>query len=62
MNQILQWDLNEYEDSNGDILTNTFPFENKFARENTNDKGEKLSVETANLIINEFKYYIFICW
>ena len=34
----------------------------RFARENSNDKGEKLTLETSNLIINEFKYYIWSCW
>ena len=33
----------------------------RLARENTNDIGDTLNVATANMIILEFKKYLFLC-
>ena len=33
----------------------------KLARENTNDLGDQLNVATAQMMILEFKKYIFLC-
>lgn len=33
----------------------------RFARENTNDIGDTLSVSTSSMLIMEFKKYIFLC-
>lgn len=32
-----------------------------FATENSNDKGERLTLETAELIVKEFKFYMYKC-
>ena len=59
MSSILKWDMNKFP---GSKQKPELTFEMRFARENSNDKGEKLSVQTAELIIFEFKAYMFACW
>ena len=39
-----------------------FTFAMRFARENTNDKGERLSLGSAQYIIRQFKLYIEMVW
>ena len=35
-----------------------FTFVKRFARENTNDNGEKLSIKSAEIVVRQFKIYI----
>ena len=52
--KILQFDLNLGKNPELTIVK-------RLARENTNDLGDQLNVATAQIIILEFKKYLFLC-
>ncbi len=52
--RILTFDLNVGKDP---VLTIT----KRFARENTNDLGDNLTIGTSDIVIMEFKKFIFLC-
>lgn len=52
--KILQFDLNLGKNPELTIVK-------RLARENTNDLGDQLNVATAQIIIMEFKKYLFLC-
>lgn len=54
LSKILQFDLNMGKDPQLSIVK-------RLARETTNDNGDPLNVATANILLLEFKKFIFLC-